>query len=392
MKDKIIAAIDRIREELLGISDYILENPEVAFQEYKAVDCLTKQLESDGFIVEKGLGSLPTAFRATYEQGTGGPSIGLLCEYDALPGIGHACAHHMQGACMVGAAKAIKDAGISQPYKLVVYGTPAEEGGGGKITMLKEGYFRDIDLALMMHGGPATQTDVKSLAAATLEVTFQGKSAHAALKPDQGRSALDALLLTFQGVEFLREHVKEDTRMHYTVLNAGGPANVVPEKAVGSFSLRSYNSDYLKTVMQRFEKIVEGASLMTETSSMIDCKKTLESKVPVHLLNDILMKNAEGIDAPVRRPSREKTGSTDFGNVTYELPGACIRIAFVDENVSSHSQEFLDGAKTERGRDAVIIAAKIVALTVYDLIENNDYVTGIKDEFQNAKAAMQKQR
>ena len=391
MKEKIVSTIDRMRNELLGVSDYILENPELAFQEHKAVDCLTEAFRSAGFAVEKGLGSLPTAFKATYESGTGGPSIGLLCEYDALPNIGHACAHHMQGPCMLGAAKAIKEVLISQPYKLVVYGTPAEEGGGGKIIMLKEGCFQDIDLALMMHGGPATQTDVKSLAAATLDVTFQGKSAHAALKPDQGRSALDALLLTFQGVEFLREHVKEDTRMHYTVLNAGGPANVVPEKAVGTFSLRSYNSDYLKTVMQRFEKIVEGASLMTETRYAIECKKMLESKVPVHLLNELLMKNAEGVDAPARLPAREKTGSTDFGNVTYQLPGACIRIAFVDENVSSHSQEFLDGAKTDRGRDAILCATKILALTTYDLIEKPERVQEIKEEFQRAKASMQKQ-
>lgn len=387
MKEKLFDNINKQNKKLIEIADYIFDNPELSFKEEKASKVLEDYLEDKGFKVERGLGSLDTAFRAIYENGCDGPNIGLLCEYDALP-FGHGCGHHMQGPAILGAAVAIKELYNEKPFKLTVYGTPAEEGGGGKIIMLNEGYIKEIDVALMMHGGPSTQVDVKSLAADSIQVTFYGKSSHAALKPEQGRSAFDALLLTFHAVEFLREHVLEDTRMHYTVLDAGGPANVVPKIAVGSFSIRSYNSKYLENVLERFKKIVQGAALMTETTYDIDIDKRLDSKIPAYKLNEIIMGNANLINAPSIKPAREKTGSTDFGNVTYLLPGSCIRIAFVDENTSSHSQEFLNDGKTERGHKAVINASKILAATVYDLINNPCLVSEIKDEFKNTKSLM----
>lgn len=387
MKESLFKNIDHRSISLISMADYIFDNPELAFNEYKASTLLSDYLKEQGFKVELGLGTLDTAFKAVYENGFGGPNIGLLCEYDALP-MGHGCGHHMQGPAIIGAAMAIKEMYKNKPYKLTVYGTPAEEGGGGKIRMIKEGYLKELDVALMMHGGPATQVDVKSLAASTLKVVYHGKSSHAALKPEEGRSALDALLLTFQAVEFLREHVLEDTKMHYTVIDAGGPNNVVPKMASGSFSLRSYNSVYLKSVMTRFEDIVKGAALMTGTTYEIIREKDLDSKVPVYSLNDIVMENAKLIKAPNIKPAREKTGSSDFGNVMFIIPGSCIRIAFVDDNASSHSQEFLDEGKTKRGHEAVINAAKILAGTVFDLIDEPRLLLEVKQEFKDTKAKM----
>lgn len=388
MKQNLFNNIENNKNKLFEMANYIFDNPELGYKEYKASKLLTDFLENEGFVVEKGLGSLDTAFRAIYEVGSDGPVIGLFCEYDALDGLGHACAHHMQGPSIVGAAKSIKDNIKDYSYKLVVYGTPAEESYSGKLRMISEGYLTDVDVALMMHGGPATQTDVKSLAATNIKVIFTGKSSHAALKPESGRSALDALLLAFQGIEFLREHVLEDTRMHYTVLDAGGPANIVPKNAVGSFSLRSYNSDYLKEVVKRFEKVILGASIMTETEYKLECEKTLESKVPSYKLNQLLMNNAQIIDAPNIQSSREKTGSTDFGNVTYLIPGACIRVAFVEPNTSSHSKEFLDAGKSKEGHNAILNAAKILSGTIYDMISDNRLVKDIQDEFLNIKRKM----
>ncbi|MDU4891348.1 MAG: M20 family metallopeptidase [Clostridium sp.] len=387
MKERLFENIEDRNLKLIEMADYIFDNPELAFKEYKASELLAGYLKDQGFEVEFGLGSLETAFKGVYENGIGGPNIGLLCEYDALP-MGHGCGHHMQGPAIIGAALAIKEVYKNKPYKLTVYGTPAEEGGGGKIKMLAEGYLKELDVALMMHGGPATQVDVKSLAASSIKVVYHGKSSHAALKPEQGRSALDALLLTFHAVEFLREHVLEDTKMHYTVIDAGGPNNVVPKMAVGSFSLRSYNSSYLKSVVARFEDIVKGAALMTGTTYEIIREKDLDSKVPVYCLNDIVMNNAEIINAPNIKPAREKTGSSDFGNVMFIIPGSCIRISFVDENASSHSQEFLDEGKTRRGHDAVINAAKILAGTVFDLIDKPNLLQDVKEEFEATKAKM----
>ena len=256
MKEALFEVIDRLGGELTALSDDIFDHPEVGYEEYRASGLLCDLLEREGFAVERGIAGIPTAFRAVYENGVGGPSMGLLCEYDALEGIGHACGHHTQGPCTVGAALAVKETVKDQPYRLVIYGTPAEETVGGKIQMKERGCFQDIDVALMMHPSPTTTTDVKCMAMATYQVTFHGISAHAAMSPESGRSALDAVMLAAHGIECLREHVKEDTRLHYTIKDAGGPSNVVPATAKAEFCMRSYNTDYLYGVMERVKKII----------------------------------------------------------------------------------------------------------------------------------------
>lgn len=382
MKKDLFEYINKISKDLINMSDFIFDNPEIGLKEFKSSETIINFLEKYGFTVEKGIGGFETAFKAIYENGENGPSIGLLCEYDALENLGHACGHHMQGPSIVGAAIALKEVLKDKPYKIVVYGTPAEETIGGKLQMVKEGCFKDIDLALMMHGSPTTTTDVKSLALSNFTVKFHGTRAHAALAPEQGRSALDGIILLFQGIEFLREHIKDDTRIHYTITNGGGPANVVPKFAEAKFSLRSYDRVYLDSVIERFKKVVQGAALMTETTCEIEETKSLNNKIPVIKLNDILMENAKLVKAPRISPPREKTGSTDFGNLMYNLPGSCIRIAFVPEGTSSHSDEFLDAGKSEDAHKAVIYSAEILAGTAYDIIDNPNLLTEIQEEFQ----------
>ena len=391
MKEALFSSVDRQREALCAMADDIFDHPEIGFEEHHAVELLTGYLKQEGFAVKIGLGSLPTAFRAEYVAGDGsGARIGLLCEYDALKKIGHACAHHLQGPSILAAAAALKEnLSDADNCRIIVYGTPAEEGGGGKITMLDEGFMADIDVALMMHGSPTTCTDVRSMACVEANVIFHGKSAHAALKPDAGRSAFDALLLTFQGIEFLREHILEDSRMHYTVSELPGPANVVPDTAKGTFSLRSYNSAYLNgTIRPRFEDIVKGAALMAGVTYELSYDRALDSKVPVLALNDIVMENAKAVNAPTLRPPREKTGSSDFGNVMFRVPGSCIRIAFVPEGTSSHSQTFLDYGKTQDAHDALVYAAKILAGTAWDMIKTPEKLAAVKAEFKATKEKM----
>jgi len=388
MKDKIFDYLDSIKNQMVDMSDYIFDNPEFDCKEYKAMEVLTDYLNDNGFKLEKGIGGIETAFRAVYENGMNGPSIGLLCEYDAIENIGHACGHHMQGPAIAAAAIALKELYKDKPYKLIIYGTPAEEATGGKIIMLENGCFKDLDVALMFHGGPTTTTDIKCMALSGFKVKFKGKSSHAAIQPESGRSAFDALLLSFNAIEFLREHVKEDTRMHYTVTNAGGPDNVVPAEAIGTFSLRSYNRAYLDTVIERFKNVIEGASLMTGTTYEILADRPFDSKIPVLKLNEALMKNASIVNAPTIRPAREKTGSTDFGNVMYNVPGSCIRVAFVPEGTSPHSQEYLIAGKSENAHEATLLAAKILSATCYDLISNEDLLKNIKEEFISRKSEM----
>lgn len=384
LKEVMFREIDEIRNEMTAMADDIFDHPEIGMEEFHAQKVLTDWLEKEGFQVERGVVGVETAFKAVYSHGTGGPNIGLLCEYDALPGIGHACGHHMQGPSILAAAKALKDADIKEPYTITVYGTPAEESVSGKIRMIQNGCtFEELDVALMMHGGPATQVDVKSLANSKYKVIFHGVSSHAAIRPEKGRSALDGLILAFQGIEFLREHVNSDVKIHYTVVNCGEtPANVVPAYAEASVYVRSYNRAYLDTVCRRFEKVLKGAAMMTETEVEIIEEKKVDNKIPVLTLNDLVMKQAEELHAPQLAPAREKTGSTDFGNVMRRVPGTCARIAFVDPGAAAHSQEYIAAGKTDAAHDAVVYGAKILAGTVLELIEDPELLNRVKTEFK----------
>lgn len=385
MKDKIKTYMEGINQWLWELSDQIYDFSEPALEEIRSCKLMEEAFEKSGFAVEHGIAGLETAFRAVFEQGSGGLSIGLLFEYDALKGIGHACGHHMQGPSILGAALAVKELCREKDYKLVVYATPAEETIGGKIIMMDKGCFKDIDIALMMHGAPTTCVDVRCMALEDFVITFTGVKAHAAMSPDKGRSAFDAALLSFQGIEFLREHVKEDTRMHYTILDAGGPANVVPDRAVAEYTLRSYDTDYLNEIVDRFRDIIRGACLMTGTEYSEERTYPFKAKIPCYKLNDLIMEQARAFEAPQLAAPREKTGSTDFGNVMYELPGSCIRVAFVPEGTSAHSKEYLDAGKTENAHKAVTYGAMILAGTAMELIRNPKQRAEIQEEFLKAK-------
>lgn len=388
MKNLLNSYIDSISDEIISMADSIFDDPELGLNEFRAMKKITDFLKKHNFKVEKNIYGFETAFRATYTCGKGGINIGLLCEYDALENLGHACAHHMQGPSIIAAAVALKEILKDRDFNIVVYGTPAEETLGAKIYMEKKGAFNDIDIAFMMHGSPMTTTDVKSLAMSNFDIIFHGTSSHAALSPEKGRSALDGILLLFQAIEFLREHVKEDTRMHYTIVDAGGPANVVPKYAKAKISLRSYDRNYLNDVIRRFKNIVEGAALMTETTCEIVETKSLDSKIPVLSLNKILMNNAALLNAPRIEPPREKTGSTDFGNVMFKVPGSCIRIAFVPPGTSSHSEKFIECGKNEDAHNAILLAAKILANSSYDLIANPNLYEEVRNEFEKNKKSL----
>lgn len=385
--------IEMHRAELCKMADLIYDFAEKSAEEYKSMELLTDYLQNEGFTVERGI-ALDTAFRATWdncraavddEGKNTAPVLGILVEYDALEDIGHACGHHMQGPAGIGAAIAIKDVMKDYPFKLVIYGTPAEETLGGKIVMFDVGYMKELDLALMSHGSPNTSVDEKCMALENFVVTFHGVKSHAAISPDEGRSALDAALLSFHAIEMLREHVKDDTRMHYTIRNAGGPPNVVPNLTVAEYTLRSYSTSYLNTVVERFYNILKGAALMTDTTYDIQRDLPFKSKIVCHSVNDLLMKNAAYEKAPSIAAPRKKTGSTDFGNVLYEIPGSCIRIAFTKPDAQPHSQEYLEAGKTDKAHDAICYAAKIMADTFCDVITTPGLLTQIKEEFYAAK-------
>ena len=385
-KKKICEETERLRPQLIQLSHSIHDEPEIGFQEFKSSAKICDFLEKQGFETERGYCDLPTSFKAVKKGSGKGPVVAFLAEYDALKDIGHACGHHMQGPSVIGAALALKDTCKEQSYKIVVYGTPAEETIGGKIIMQEKGCFQDIDIALMMHAAPTTCVDLRCMALECFYVNFHGVESHAAMSPDKGKSAFDAALLSFQGIEFLREHVKEDSRMHYTVLDAGGPSNIVPGRTRAEYTLRSYSTDYLENVIvPRFYDIIKGACLMTGTTYDIERSYPFKAKIPCITLNDLIMENARQFDAPQITGPREKTGSTDFGNVMYDVPGCCIRTAFVPEGTSAHSKEYLDAGKTDKAHAALRSGSEILAGTCVDILENPELLQKIKEEFQERK-------
>lgn len=396
MLEKMIARannwVDGHAKELTDMADAIFDHPEIGPHEVFASKLLTDWLEAHGFAVIRGIGGLETAFRAVWKNGEGGPNLGLLCEYDALPGMGHGCGHQMQGPAILGAAEAIRQAAGDNPFTLTVYGTPGEENISGKYIMIRNGCtFEELDVALMMHGGPATQTDIKCLANAEYDLTYHGKAAHAALKPEAGRSSLDAMCLAFHGMECLREHVTDDVRLHYNITDGGGTAaNVVPSLTKAQVMVRANTVKAVKELMVRLEKIFQGAALMTETEVEAKVGKILDNKIPNLQLNDILMKHARALQAPNCQPPRQRTGSTDFANVMHRVPGSCIRVAFVPDGTSSHSPEFIAAGKSEAAHKAVAFGAKILADTVLELVENPEELAAIRQEFQERLAAEDK--
>ena len=390
-KEKLTGTIDQLKERLVSLSTFIYRNPELGFTEVKASKALTDFLKENGFEVELGYAGLPTAFRAVYKHGEGGPTIGLLCEYDALKNLGHGCGHHLQGPAIVGAALAIKKDVQDYPYTLEVIGTPGEEcPNGGKNIMLENGAFKELDVALMMHASDTTTTDVRSLAMVQYRVTYHGVSAHAAIAPEKGRNALDGVLMAFNGMNYLRGHVKEDVRMSGVIENGGRVTNVIPDTATAAFEARSFDAVYLDDVVERLLNVFKGAALMTATTVDIEKIGGCRSKVPVLTLNDVLMNNAKLVKAPCMAPPRLKTGSTDFATVMFNVPGSCIRSAFIAKGNSAHSKAWLDQGVKEEAWNALVVASKVLALSVLDVVSSPALLQKIKDEFAAEKAKLGK--
>lgn len=382
MKKELFAKVEELSPQLFDLSDYIWSHPELGYHEVEACRVLTERLSAAGFQVETGVGSLPTAFRAVWQNGEGGPSIGLLAEYDALPELGHGCGHHMQGPALLLCAEALKAVVTDRPYRLVVYGTPAEEVDNAKQTMWDNGCFRDIDVALMVHGSVNTACDESSLASMNFTVHFHGTPAHPGLNPEKGRSAFDALQLAFHGVDAMRSHVMEDVRMHYACINPGTPPNATPAETTGKFFLRSRVAfSHLEDVRERFYNVIKGAALMTGTTYDIEEGSSWPNKIPALELNKIIMDNAREVECPEIAPPRVRTGTTDFASVMQHVPGCCLRIKMVEAPATSHTPAFAAAGNTPGAHTAILKSAQAIAGTCCDLIHDPALLPRIQADY-----------
>jgi len=377
-KDKICAAVRSYTDEMFQIACDIFDRPELAVKEFYACERLEGYLERQGFTLERGIAGLETAFRATYQKGEGGPVIGFMLEYDALPGLGHACGHHLQGPACIGAAMAIRDL-CEGPYTLVLYGTPGEEGYSGKIDMVAAGCFTEADIVFCYHSGIASGVGYANKALTRLDVEFHGVAAHAAAHPYLGRSAQDGMMLMFHGLEFMREHIKDGCRIHYSVSEGTGPSNIIHENAKANMILRSPERKYLENMVERTKKIVEGACLMTETTADIKRGRTTYNVITPKTLLNILFENQKELECEKLWTDRSTSGgSSDVGNVSHVVPVANVYTFFCEG--AGHSQVWVDDGKKPIARRSMENASEVIAMTALQLIASPELLRKINEE------------
>ncbi len=381
----IAEAVDRLADELERLSRQIHDNPELGYEEVRACGWLGDFLAGHGFTVEKGVAGVDTAFRATIETGEG-PTIAILCEYDALPGIGHACGHNVIATAGAGAGAALAAVRARLPKgRIQVIGTPAEEGGGGKIKLIKAGVFKDVDCAMMIHGFDRTilHPDLLGIVRAAFE--FRGKASHASADPWEGVNALDACIQTFNNVAMLRQQVRPDCRIHGIITHGGAAANIIPEYAAAMFYVRAPRIDAMWDLYKRVLACAEGAAAATgATLTVTQYDNVYEPLRRNQTLLDLFAANMVTVGLKEGEPVRDRLGSSDVGNVSQVVPAIQPMVAIASEGMAIHTREFAEAAVRPMARAGLLAAAKTMAMTTFDLLADPVRVRAAKDEFLRA--------
>lgn len=388
LKREVCAAVDAMREELVGASHAIHANPELAFEERFAANLLTKTVEAHGLKVERGAYAVETAYASEFGP-TGGGSLAILSEYDALPGIGHACGHNIIATAGLGAALALSKLGPKLQGRVRYMGTPAEERGGGKEVMAQAGAFENLDAAMMVHPAGFDMVTMPCIALAEVEVTYHGRAAHASAMPFRGLNALDALVTAYQSIAQLRQHIQQTERIHGIFVEGGLAPNIVPERARGRFYVRARDGVELAALKKRVQACFEAGALATGTRleaqwGRVDCLD-LKTNWP---LAGAYEANAKALGRQLLDPHTLPpglAGSTDMGNVSHRVPSIHPMIAVSPPHVVIHNVEFANYAKSEKGDKAVIDGAKAMAMTALDFFADAELRRAAKSDFEKSK-------
>ncbi|HEX7124922.1 MAG TPA: M20 family metallopeptidase [Thermodesulfobacteriota bacterium] len=368
-KAEAAARVAAASADLAALADFIHAHPEVAYQERAAAARIAGLLAGRGFAVTRGAGGVETAFVAVPDDAApGGPTIAMLAEYDALPGLGHACGHNLIAAMSVGAALACRGLVPRGAGRVVVIGTPAEEGGGGKIRLLDAGVFRGVDAALMIHPWNRVRAHVPALGRMRFEVEFHGRAAHAASAPHRGVNALDALLQAFGAVALLRQQVRPDARIHGIITRGGESPNIIPALTAANVYVRAADPAYLRDLYDRVKACFEGAARATgcRVAWREHPDNVYEPVRENRPLADLFLRNLRRLGL-AETGDDEPAGSTDFGNVSQRIPGLHGYLAVCDAGIDLHTTEFAAAAASARGRDAMLAGATALAMTALDL-------------------------
>jgi amidohydrolase len=382
LKQLVQDEVDRLAPDLLATSRVLHSNPELAYEEHKAAEHLAAVLERHGFTVTRGAADLPTAFIG--RSGSGNPRIAFLAEYDALPGIGHACGHNLIGTASLGAALAAKAILGGVPGEILLVGCPAEEKGGGKIDLAKAGMFTGVDAAMLFH--PSNRTEIVKLALGMREMTVEyfGKASHAAASPEQGINALDAVVLAYTGIGALRQQVRSDARIHGIITDGGRAPNIIPEYAAARFYVRALDLPYLGELYRRVIACVEAAAQATGCRVKItSASKDYHPYKPVYALAELFQRNLERLGESVDQgPVDRELGSTDVGNVSQLVPTIQPMIEISPREVTCHMAAFAEAAVSDAGHRAMLSAAKAMAMTAVDLLAEPATLARVAAEFR----------
>lgn len=396
-KSRLAAAVEAARGEILDLSHRIHANPEPAFEEVNAATWIAEILTRHGFEVEHPAGSLKTAIRATRRGGRSasqpgadgrpdaaggtGPRIGILAEYDALPGLGHGCGHNSMAASGVGAAIALASIAAELPGEIVFLGTPAEERGSGKQIMIDDGLFDGIDAALLYHPCDRNHVESQPLASEDVDVTYTGLQSHASSDPWVGRNALDALISLFVSVGLWRQQLRPTARVHGVIRDGGTAANIIPERGSAWFMIRSDNETEYERMRERFRDLCEAAALATDTTVEI----VFSGRATTMRNNGVLAGRfranmaAYGI---VDQGDDLNAGSTDMANVSWVCPTIHPDLAIAPEGTPGHSIRFRDAAASPQADETTLLAATLVAQTAYELFADPELVAAAWREFR----------
>ncbi|HDC92493.1 MAG TPA: M20 family peptidase [Candidatus Acetothermia bacterium] len=382
VKTEVWKRIDEIADEIWDIALKIHENPELGFEEHKAAAWLTAALEKGGFQVERGVGGMETAFVAVHPTQAEGPAVAFLAEYDALPELGHACGHNIIAAIALGAGLGLAPFKETLPGKLMVIGTPAEEGGGGKIKLIDAGIFSDVDVAMMVHPADRTLVERGSLSITEVKIEFHGKPAHASGSPEEGINALDAVIQTFVGLNALRQHIRDGARIHGIITHGGTKPNIVPEYAAALFYVRDIDDDYKEELVEKLRKCAEGAALATGAKlTFTRVGHEYKSMRPNHHLAQSFRKNIEELGFEID-PPKGGMGSTDMGDVSQVVPAIHPYIKIAPTGTPGHSHEFAQAARSEEARKGMIAAAKALAAVALELWLVPGFYEEVRREFE----------
>lgn len=388
LKDRVGDVIQTLAPALISVSRAIHANPELGFKEFRASALLCAEVENRGVAVQRPAYGLDTAFVA--EIGRSGPCVALISEFDALPEVGHACGHNIIAVTGLGAALALAALGDDLPGRVRYLGTPAEEGGGGKELMARQGAFGGVDCAMMVHPSTEDLTAYPLIANASVSVRYRGRAAHASSSPETGLNALDALVAAYQSIAALRQHLPAGRRIHGIITKGGAAANVVPDLAEGQFAVRAPDLDGLRTLQERINACFEAGALATGTTAEIDWSDVVYADMRTNWpLAEAYQRNAEYLGRRFERVEDiplSRAASTDMGNVSYLVPSIHPMIAMAPKGTVHHHRDFATWSASDEGMRAAIDGAKALAMTALDFMTDGDLRERVNGAFRTGAA------